>query len=182
MSAPYKVERNGVIKTLTETVFGKKSDKAGQKFYTPVLTEGDWDDDSKWVGLDNIVGSMNKILRIVFAGIYQDNIDETTGQLNETAYLADCADFTAGVQKLSDLEEQLDELSAEVSNIIDSETFGTPEDDPNNVARMKELAVTMKSLRAQKQVIEAKYAVRAQKRAETKAKKEAEANAKKAAA
>ena len=103
------VVRNGVSKTLVDMVFGKKSDSAGKHFWAPVLEEANWTNDLSWLGVGDAVSTLNAGLRRTFADIYLDNISSETGVVNEEQMQLDWADFTAGVQKLSDIDDQLDE-------------------------------------------------------------------------
>ena len=194
------ITRNGVNKTLTEMVFGKKSDNAGKKFFAPVI-DISLIQDVSWAGLDNLNGIANKVLRGIFADLFVDNIDEKTGIFNHANWEIEAADFTAGVAKLSDLEEQLDILSAEQMELAENENFGAkefvldahgekiPDESGENdgtpwegfkarfTAEAEELSrsiqklnAKVRPLRIQKKTIEAKYAERAAKR---KAKEEA---------
>lgn len=179
MSNPV-ISRNDVTKELSEQVFGKKSDNAGKKFFAPVLSLSDWDNDVLWLGKDTMIGGMNKILRNIFAGIYLDNLDPITGVLNEESWAAEAADFTAGVAKLSDLEEELDDLQALQQSFALDDEFGAT--DSNGVktpraieleSEIKKTADKIRPLRAQRDQIQAKYADRAAKRKASKEAKEA---------
>src|SRR5512136_2256948 len=106
------INRNNISKTFVDMVFGKKSDNAGVHFMAPVLEEANAEQDIKWIGLDTLFGIANTWLRKTFGDIHLDCVDEKTGVFNMEQWLIDAADFTAGVQKLSDIDDQLDELQA----------------------------------------------------------------------
>lgn len=180
-----KITRNEVVKELTPMPFGKKSDNFGKFFVAPVLTLANWENDVKWVGQDEVFDGLNRSLRTIFADIYVDNIDENTGILNMEAFLADCADFSAGVAKLDEINEQLDELQGIQQTYAFDENFGATVDGTDKTPlteaaqqlqqKITEVARKINPLRAKREVIKAKYAVRAEKRAAKKAAKEAAA-------
>lgn len=165
------INRNNIVLPLSEMVFGKKSDNAGKKFFAPVISVANFDTFKDWVGLDSIVSVVNKWMRGAFAGIYLDNIDPATGLLNEVSWRADAEDFTAGVTKLGDLEEEIEELSELQSTYALNPAFGetdsegkpTPESEQLKTS-ITSVAQKLKPLRAQKALIESKYADRAAKR------------------
>ena len=169
MSNPV-ITRNNVAKTLVEAVFGKKSDNAGKKFFKPEVDLSS-PSDVTWLGLTESNSILNKYLTKVFADLFLDHLDEKTGVFNQDAWEADAADFTSGVAKLSDLEEQLDALQAQQQSYALDENFGATDDSGAKTERAVELeelirtvAAKIKPLRATKLSIEAKYAERAAKR------------------
>lgn len=175
------IERNGVAKTLTEQVFGKKSPNKGTKFYAPAISADTLESDLKWVGLDNVIGSMNKVLRSIFADIYTDNVRED-GSFNEDNWRLDAADFTSGVAKLADIEDSLDELQALQQSYALDDNFGATDEQGVKTERaveletlIKQAAEKIKPLRIQKAAIEATYKERADKRAARKAAEAAKA-------
>lgn len=175
MSNP-TVDRNGITKELSEQVFGKKSPHAGKKFFAPVMTIEKFDEDSKWVGPDNIVRMTNKVLRTIFADILIDNTDKEKGTINEEQMAIDYADFTAGTSKLSDIEEQLDDLQALQQSYALDDDFGATDQNGVKTERaveleklIKETADKIKPLRVEKASIEQKYQERAAKRKDRKA-------------
>jgi len=107
---------------------------------------------------------------LTFADIYLDNIDETTGELNQAQMEADWADFTAGVAKLSDLEEQIGLLNDQMAPIVANPNFIL--DDPDQptaeyvalAAQLRDLGKRIKPLRQQYAAISAVYKERAAKR------------------
>ena len=175
------ISRNGVTKELTPEPFGKLSNDYGKWFAYPVLSLATWDTDSKWVGLEGVVDIVVSELRSIFADIYTDNIGDD-GVFNREQWLADCADFTAGVARLSDIESQLDTLQGLQQTYALDDAFGS--EDANGVpteaakeleAKIKDVAKKIAPLRAKRASITAKYQARADKR---KAKKEAAEKAK----
>jgi len=180
------ITRNGLDKTFEQDNFGKRSkDHAGTAFYTPVLKaplvrEIELDgktqkvltdiEDFIWGGVEDLTNSINTSLRRQFAEIYLDNVDEKTGVFNEEQWKIDAADFAAGVERLSAIEDKLDALAAEQVSIVDDPNFG--EDNAENTAlqeRLKALNSRVKPLRVTRATIEAKYKARAEKRAARKA-------------
>ena len=170
------VNRNGIDKALVGMVFGKKSDNAGKHFFAPVLSEENFENDAKWMGIGELISLANTWLRKTFGEIMLDNIDEKTGILNEEQMKLEWADFSAGVQKLSDIDDQLDELQALQQSYALDEDFGATNDEGVKTERavelealIKQVAAKIKPLRVQKATIEAKYAERAEKRKQKKA-------------
>lgn len=184
MKEPVVITRNGVEKELSSTVFGKLSPNAGKKFYTPVLSPANAEKDTAWVGVSDLFDIANRVLRRTFADIYLDEDNRNPdGTINEENLLQDYADFTAGMAKLTDLEDQIDELQQQQQALAIDPNFVL--EDPANPTKeyaeiaeqMKKIALTIKPLRAKKASIEAKYQVRADKRKAAKAAKEAAAKA-----
>jgi hypothetical protein len=173
---PPVITRNEVALEFTEQVFGKQSNNAGAKFFAPVLDITKVEN-VKWAGTDNLNSLINKYLRKLFADIYTDAIPDSgpnAGKFQFDQWAADAADCFAGIAKLSDLEEQLDELqSLQQSYALDPD-FGSTEGDGEDAPKtpraveleklIREVAGRIKPLRAQKASIELKYAERAAKR------------------
>lgn len=179
MQEPVVVSRNGVDKTLERVVFGKKSPNKGKPFWAPSVTPDTLQKDIEWIGFDDTSSMLSRSLRQIFADIYVDNIDETTGEFNEQKYLLDIADFSGGVEKLSEIEEQLEEYYAVQQACALDDEFGVTDDSGALTEKAQELqktvseiALKIKPLKVKKADIEKKYADRAAKR---KARKEAEA-------
>lgn len=189
-TAPYTKEnppvviRNESSKTLSLTEFGKKSPNKGVPFFTPVFTADTFQEDVKWAGIDEVTATLNREYRGIFGDIFIDNRDEKTGDINWDALQADWADFTAGVQKLSDIEDEIETIQDKQNELINDPNFEMTEEGVAVTAeavaikkQMIENTVKIKALRAQREVISAKYAVRAEKRKANKAAKEAAAKA-----
>lgn len=172
------ITRNGIDKTFTEQTFGKKSPHKGAKFLSPVITPESYETDKVWVGDADLFSILNKVFRTMFADIWTDNIRED-GSFDEEKWRLDAAEFTAGVDKLSEIDEQLEEFQALQQTYALDENFGATNDDGTKTKeaidleeKLKELALKVKPLRIKKKSIEETYAERAAKR---KARKEAEA-------
>jgi len=179
----YSIVRNGLAKALSEQAFGKKSDHYGKHFQAPVMNVNTFDEDVVWWGKEEISSIVNKATRLVFADIYLDSIDPNTGLLNETTYLASCADFTAGVSRMGDLDEQIEELQALQQSYALDDQFGEVDDAGNKTVRaveletsIRETAEKIRPLKVLRKSIEAKYAIAAEKRAASKAAKAATAS------
>lgn len=196
MSNPVIV-RNNIPKEFVEDQIGKKSKNyAGVKFFTPKVTEESLATDMDWIGKGEVARTLTKVLRPIFADIHIDNLDKNTGLLNMQSWEVDAGKFTAGVAKLSDIEEELDDLQARQQTIVLSENFGAEEEvDVNGEKRMvktapaqeletqmKEIADLIRPLRIERAKIMAEYADRAEKRKATKAAEEAAAGTKPAVA
>lgn len=174
------IERNGVNKTLTKGVFGKKSPAAGTAFWFPTFTEEALTDDLKWYGVDNVIGGLNKVSRGVFSAIFEDHFTNEDGSFNpekyaekseHDAYLADLADFTAGVDSKSDIEEQINQLVDEQGALFDKASDENVSDEQSleYQQQMTAIAGKIKPLRRKVKEIESKYAVRTAQRAAKKA-------------
>ena len=181
------INRNNTSLTLAKEVFGKKSkEHVGKEFFAPQIGDSlpvlvkDVDVNGTkqdvltninsllWIGIEDMVGILDTSMRRIAAEIYLDNLDEKTGQFNQAQWELDIADFSAGFDRLSDIETQLDNLAAEQVKIVDDENFGA--EDANGVkteaaaALEKELHninSKVKPLRIKKATITAKYAARA---------------------
>lgn len=159
------VERNGVNMTLVEQTFGKKAKLAGQKFFAPETSSARFNDDVTWIGVDWLVSVANKRMRLDFADIYVDNIDKTTGLLNQEQWALDAADFTSGIAKLSDLEADLDELIGLQQGYALDANFGEDSDAGKALdVSIKDVASKIKPIRANIAAIKAKYGARAEAR------------------
>jgi len=187
--APHKsapaptIVRNEISKVLTKGVFGKKSPAAGTEFWFPTFTEANITDDLKWFGIDNVIGGLNKVSRAIFSAIFEDHFTDEDGSFlpekftdkaEYEAYLADLADFTAGVDSKSDLEIELNRLVDEQGLYFDvaSDEKSTDEQTEEAQRKMLEIAAQLKPIRRKIKEIEAKYAVRTAQRAAKKALKE----------
>jgi hypothetical protein len=190
MSLNLNVTRNEVNSTLVEGKFGKKSQNFGKTFYTPVieppiLSEVTTQDGQVvqvltnikglvWYGLKEAAEHLTKYARSVYMDIYLDNVDKTTGLVNEEKMQQDWANPWAGMEKLKDIEAQLEIYYDEQQNIIAEEDFGGTNEQATALDnRMKELAALIRPLKISKAALQAEYADRVAKRAERKAQEEA---------
>lgn len=168
---PLKIVRNGLSKELVPMQFGKKSKNAGAWFQAPVMSPATFPDDATWFGQDFIVRTVNKVSRLICADIYIGNVNEETGVLNAENYAIELADFTSGIAKLADLEEDKEELEVALSTIVNDPDFAMPDEGEtvsektaSLVAEAKRLGKLIKPIRVQIAEIEAKYQARAAKR------------------
>ena len=171
LTAPV-VNRNGIDKTFIAGIFGKKSKTAGAEFFYAPVTESTFDTDVAWIGKGEVVDFLDKAMRGIGAGIFLDHFTNESGELladkmgdsnTIEAYKLDLADFTAGVAKLADIQEQVDRLQDENSALLDKagadevseeDAQGFTQQILANNAKIKPLRVKIKD-------IQAKYAVRA---------------------
>lgn len=182
---PLVITRNGVEWTFTTATFGKRS-KAfkGKEFPVPTFSKENFDKGVIWFGIDDVLQSMNKTARRIggeiFTASWEDNFGEGAKHASKEAAVeafnaqiaADWVDFSAGIVKLSDIQDDIDELVDEQQTLIAS-TPESQEDVDKMFLRLKELAAQIQPLKAEAAAITAKYAVRAEKRKATKAAKEA---------
>lgn len=178
------IERNGVKKLLIVDEFGKKSNYKGIKFPRPEFSIGDFENDSKWCGLDWVVALMNKSARLIFGDLFVD--DDYQKEFSETGkypwekWKADAEAFTAGIAKLKDLMDDKEELVAQQQALVADPLFSLGEGEESTPAyvelteKIKLLGKKIAPLTKQIADIRAKYAARIEK-------KEAAAAAQKAA-
>jgi hypothetical protein len=170
------IERNGVDKTLSLDVFSKKSDHAGKAYYRPVFAETTSAEDIQWAGLSWILAIANKASGLIFRDLFIEAHDKDTGAFNEQKWLDEAKEFTEGVQTLSDIEDAIEELSAQQSALAQDPDFNLEEGESVSprageiMAQMKEISGKLRPLRAEKAKIKEKYA---QRLAAKKAKQEA---------
>lgn len=166
--------------TLTETAFSGKSPNKGVKFPFVEFNRNTFDSLTKAVGLDWVFSVLNKNTRQIFGGLILTHTNKETGVVNWDAWSAEAAEFNVGEQKLSDINEEIEELSAlQSANALD-ENFGATADDgtltPAAIAlneSMVALSNKLKPLRALKASIKAEYADRAALRDKKRQEKEA---------
>lgn len=181
---PFNITRNGIVKALSETMFGKKSPNSGVKFYTPTI-DVDKEDDRTWTGVDQLNGMINRGLRLIFADIWLGNLKRNEGVFDEEEFLEEAADFTAARQSLADIETEIDDLQAlQQSYTIENPAWeGYVPTEPMNevqaglMKQVHEGNAKIKALRVKRDAIEKEYTLRAQKRAVTKAANEAKKKA-----
>lgn len=182
------ITRNGITKTLNDCVFGKKSDKnAGKHFFAPEvpLNRDEFSSWIDWIGFDQAVGAINKNLRLIFAQIFLDNVEDNGGVFNLEAFQAEAADFTAARVSLSDIEEQLEDLYAAQDAIVNDDNFGATVDGTEEGVKtpaaleleqkQRSISAKIRPLKLKKKSIEEEYARRAARKAANKAAKEAAA-------
>lgn len=164
---PPPLSRNGVIKELVAEPFSKKSTKfQGRHFFIPKFSQATAEDDIKWMGEDFVFATLNKSVRLIFMGIFVDAIDEETGVFDEKQYLEEIQEFTEGAQTLSDIEEQIEDLSARQSTLAADPDFDFVQGEEVSartveiMAEMKIITAKLKPLRAEKGKIKEKYAKR----------------------
>lgn len=174
---PLVISRNNVSLTLTPKQFGKKSKNSGAWYQTPEISPATFTTVLPWFGEQFVCDTINKSARLIAQEILIGNVDETTGQLDEAKFALELADFTAGIAKLGDLEEDKEELEIQVNAITNDPEFEMPDEGVQMsertqflISEAKRLGKLIKPIRIQIADIEAKYALRAAKR---KAKKEA---------
>ena len=150
------------------------SPNKGKSFWTPEAEAGKTEEFFQWVGTDVVLNLTVRNLRKVFGEIATDSNNlNTDGSANWELMLKDWSDFTAGVAKLSDLEEQISELQDQISVIVFDEKMavgdnGQPEF-PEDYIRLSEQAKVLnqkiRPLKSQHKAISEKYAARAAARA-----------------
>lgn len=125
---PPTITRNGVSKQLSKCVFSPKSDNyKGVQFFAPEMEDSTFDTDVMFIGKDQVMGAVNKVLRQTFGTITTDNMERNDGVLNMEEFLTEAAEFTAARESLSDLKVQLDDLQALQQTFSMDENFGAEE-------------------------------------------------------
>lgn len=171
LTAPVIV-RNNIEKTFTPAIFGKKSKTAGAEFFYASVSEATFDTDVQWIGKGEVVDFLDKALRGIGAGIFLDHFTNEAGELladkmgdsnTIEAYKLDLADFTAGVAKLADIQEQVDRLQDENSALLDKAGADdvSEEDAQGYTQQILANNAKIKPLRVKIKDIQSKYAVRA---------------------
>lgn len=163
------ITRSDVLVTLSKSLFGKQSPRAGKEFYYPAVTEENLQDIIKWLGVSDAVNILDRYLRKVFMDIFTDawdnNVDEN-GKLNETAFIAqlnaEYPEFSAGTVLLSDLNDKIDELQDQ-----QQELWGKAPTDPADenfvpvMQQLKAISLKITPLKEKAAALSAKYEARA---------------------
>jgi hypothetical protein len=156
-------ERNRVSKTLTKTMFGKKSPNSGLEFQFPATSAEALQNDpneGKWYSWELIADVLNKWCRNASAGIFTDNWNAEKGELNVDAYLADIATIDAGQETLVDLQAEIDRYT-DITVAIASKEDSTQEEED----QIQEYLVKyIKPLKAKHRAIKERHAAAAAKR------------------
>lgn len=184
---PPTITRNGISKQLSKCVFSPKSDNyKGVQFFAPEMQDETFDSDVTFIGKDQVMGAVNKVLRQTFGTITTDNMERNEGVLNMEEFLTEAVEFTAARQSLSDLRTELDDLQALQQTYSMDENFGAEEEiteEGTNEKRMvkteraielekliKANADKIRPLRVKIEALKKQYEIVAEKRQETKAK------------
>lgn len=164
---PLSITRNNTSLTLTPKQFGKKSKNSGAWYQTPEISPASFETIVPWFGTQFVCDVINKASRLIGQDIYLGNISETDGKLDGVKYAAELTDFTEGIAKLGDLEEDKEELEIQLAAAVNDPLF--TETDDNDVAteasktlqvEAKRIGSLIKPIRKQIAAIEAKYALR----------------------
>lgn len=184
---PPTITRNGISKQLSKCVFSPKSDNyKGVQFFAPEMQDETFDSDVTFIGKDQVMGAVNKVLRQTFGTITTDNMERNEGVLNMEEFLTEAVEFTAARQSLSDLRTELDDLQALQQTYSMDDNFGAEEEiteEGTNEKRMvkteraielekliKANADKIRPLRVKIDALKKQYEIVAEKRQETKAK------------
>lgn len=148
---PPTINRNGVDKQLSKCVFSPKSDNyAGVQFFAPEIDESTFDTDIQWIGKDQVIGAVNKVLRQTFGTITTDNMKRNEGVLDMEEFLTEAAEFTAARESLSDLRTQLDDLQALQQTYSMDENFGAEEEITEEGTQEKRMVKTQRAQELEK--------------------------------
>lgn len=112
------INRNNVDKELVEHEILKGEKRKGKKYLAPVTSVATWDNDSKWIGVSDLVNVTNRWLKQSFQNLWFGCIDEATGQINMPQFLKEGSEFTSSGMKLSEINDQLDEVEAKQKLVI----------------------------------------------------------------
>jgi hypothetical protein len=158
------ISRNGESRTLREETFGKNSKMAGTKFYIFETSVGTFQEDIAFIGTDFLVSSFNRYARKIMGDIFRESFDGVTGVFNKPTYIEKLADFTAGASTLKDLQEDMMELTEQISLFNDKNTEGMESgldpDGPEMRAIRDEIMIRVnriKPIRVQMAKIKEKY-------------------------
>lgn len=77
-------------------------------------------DIEKWIGTPNLVNQIQNFLKKIFQSIALQSVNTDTGVFDEALFVKYAVDFTTTGMKLSDINDKLDELTAELSKMIDT--------------------------------------------------------------
>lgn len=138
------VDRNGVNLEFIPTDI-KRGAKKGEKYPAAVVDKNTIKIISDWLGIDTMVGliraEMNKRAQ-VWA---EESVPETgplEGIFQPDAFIDMARNFSARGEKMSDLEEQMEDITGQITELA-----GNMED-PTSMGKMQELAMELKALRS----------------------------------
>lgn len=119
----YTIEstRNDVTLGATEIIpFLRLKGKKANTFYPAIqLTLDNKDKIFKWIGDANLINIIQKSLKAFGQAIAPDCINKETGVFDQTLFAKYLTDFTSTGMKLSDIENEIDELQALATTLID---------------------------------------------------------------
>jgi flagellar capping protein FliD len=139
------ITRNGVTLSLG-TFKILKGKRADQEYPAPVVSAENLPDITSWVGTSNLINELQTLLKRRFQSIYADSID-TNGQFNQALFEKYATDFTSAGLKLKEIQTKLDELSAQLSKLIDEGDMS----DEGTRASIKELNDQVRAYRQMKE-------------------------------
>lgn len=100
-----------------------KGDKKDKEYLCPTITNPEtWELAQKWIGIPIITATVQRMLKQTFQALYFDNIDEATGELNETKFLTEGAEFTSTGMKLKEIRELLAETEENNAQLLSRAT------------------------------------------------------------
>jgi hypothetical protein len=149
-----EVIRNDVKVICELGTFGKKSPRAGMTYPFPEIKETPESlaELIKFIGIEDTVQALRKWMKSTFQGIFSDNTDETTGITDWEKWEIDAKEFTAGVDKMDDLLEDLEELQDAQAACVQDENFGATQDGTDDVKTPEAIVLEEKLRGIQKQI------------------------------
>jgi len=128
------ISRNGVDLPLSKFKI-LKGDKKDSEYPAPKVEMDNLELFFKWYGIANVQNVMQNYAKRQFQIMVADSTDAETGVFNRELFIKYATDLSVAGLKIREINDKLDELQAQVAQIIDSDDL----DDPTVKAHLKEL-------------------------------------------
>lgn len=145
MSNHITVERNGVNLDFTNFKI-LKGKRANTEYPAPSVTADNIGNVIEWIGTANLINELQTLLKRKFQNI-SDQATGEDGVFNLPLFLKYAAEFTSAGMKLKEIADKLDELSAELTKLID----GADLTDAGVQAKVRELNDQIRAYRQMKE-------------------------------
>lgn len=138
------VTRNGVTKELSpfKIIRGENKDV---EYPAPQFTAETWEQDSKWLGVDTLLGIAQTFVKRAAQELWLDN-KQDDGTIDIPKFLQELAEFTSASMKLAELKDRYDELVAKQGMLVDA-ISDTPT--PEQIKAIKETKTAIQIVKAQ---------------------------------
>lgn len=137
------VERNDVALPLGETEI-KRGDSKGSKYPTIIVTEENYHDVTKWLGLKLLVKKVQAFINQRAQGLYDEVTDDGKKPFNMDEFLVLFKAFSARGETVGELEE-------EIKSLMDEMTAPSFWLQPNAADKAKEIAFQIHELNIAKE-------------------------------